>query len=516
MIAGGWLDRPAPSRITGRWLPGGPLAWLAGGAATIVGLAVALGPITAVAAASGIALLWLAIVGRAIRVVFLGALGLLVVGYAFFDRGIAHVGLGPVYLGEFVLLLAVPATIVGLARAKLSVVHLFLVAFMAWGAVRTVPYIGQYGLDALRDSVTWAYGFFAIAVSVTLGASEIPSMVRAYRRLVPFLVIWVPVAALMTTVAGAFNPVLPGSDVALISVKPGDAGVMLAGAAAFLLTGLFTWGRTRSALQEGLVWVVWLAAAAFAAAVSRGGMLAASMAVFSGLFVRRLTRWLLPISIGVLVLSAGWLANPQIDLRYRSLSVDQLVQNVTSIFTNANGTETQVTKEWRLAWWNKIVAYTIEGPYFWTGKGYGINLADVDGFQVTSDDSLRAPHSTHFEILARSGVPGLVSWIALQVAFAAAMLVAAYRAYRARSMALLALIAWSFVYWLAALVNASFDVYLGGPQGGIPFWADVGFGIFLCRLAADRVRIELEPVEQATGKPPGPDRRRVAIPPGLA
>ena len=311
------------------------------------------------------------------------------------------------------------------------------------------------------------------------------------------LVIWVPVAALLTTVAGSLIPTLPGSDVRLVFVKAGDEGVMLAGVAAFLLTGLFAWGRTRTTLQEGFVWVVWLAGLAFTAAANRGGMLAASMAVFSGLFVRRLTRWLLPLSIGVLVLSAGWLANPQIDLGARSLSVDQLVQNVTSIFTNANGTETQATKEWRLAWWDKIIGYTVDGPYFWTGKGYGINLADADGFQVNSDGSLRAPHSTHFEILARSGVPGLVSWFALQATFGAAMLLAAVRAYRARSNVLLALIAWSFVYWLAALVNSSFDVYLGGPQGGIPFWADVGFGIFLCRLAADRVRVELDPVEPA-------------------
>lgn len=513
MIASPRLGRLA---LPGGALRGGTLAWIGAAAAALTGLAVALGPLPTVGVACALGLAWLALVGRGIRLVFLGALGLLLVAYAFFDRGIAHVGIGPVYVGELVLILAVPATLIGLMRARLSVVHVALLIFMGWGAVRTVPYISQYGLDALRDSVTWAYGFFAIAVSVTLGAEHLPFLVRAYRRLVPLLVVWVPVAALLTTVAGSIIPVLPGSDVPLIYVKAGDEGVMLAGVAAFLLTGLFTWGRTRSALQEGLVWLVWLAGFAFTAAANRGGMLAASMAVFSGLFVRRLTRWLLPLSIGVVVLSAGWLANPQIDLGARSLSVDQLVQNVTSIFTNANGTETQATKEWRLAWWDKIIGYTIDGPYFWTGKGYGINLADADGFQVNSDGSLRAPHSTHFEILARSGVPGLISWFALQATFGMAMLLAAFRAYRARSTALLALIAWSFVYWLAAVVNSSFDVYLGGPQGGIPFWADFGFGIFLCRLAADGVRLELDPARPATVAAARPPRRRTAMPPSIA
>jgi hypothetical protein len=40
-----------------------------------------------------------------------------------------------------------------------------------------------------------------------------------------------------------------------------------------------------------------------------------------------------------------------------------------------------------------------------------------------------------------------------------------------------AIVGWIFAYWLAALVNASFDVYLEGPQGGIWFWSVIGLGI---------------------------------------
>ncbi len=201
----------------------------------------------------------------------------------------------------------------------------------------------------------------------------------------------------------------------------------------------------------------------------------------------------MPVALGTILLTGAWLANPQVDLGLiRNVSVDQLVGNVTSIFTNQNGTETNDTKEWRLAWWNKIIGYTIDGPYFWSGKGYGINLADSDGFQVNSDDSLRAPHSTHLEILARSGVPGLVSWVALQGVFAATMVVALVRAYRRRSTVLLAVITCVTVYWMAALVNSSFDVYLGGPQGGIPFWCDIGVGIVLSRMARQGTIIEAD------------------------
>ena len=37
---------------------------------------------------------------------------------------------------------------------------------------------------------------------------------------------------------------------------------------------------------------------------------------------------------------------------------------------------------------------------------------------------------------------------------------------------------------MAFLVNAAFDVFLEGPQGGIWFWSIMGFGI----VAADRQR----------------------------
>jgi len=36
---------------------------------------------------------------------------------------------------------------------------------------------------------------------------------------------------------------------------------------------------------------------------------------------------------------------------------------------------------------------------------------------------------------------------------------------------------WILAYWMAFLVNATFDVFLEGPQGGIWFWSIFGFGI---------------------------------------
>jgi len=494
-IPGGRLSLAPPP---GGWRIGSPAAAvpLVGIAcAILVGLAVALGPLGAVAAVLVLATAGIVLLGRRIVPVFLGSLGVLLIAYAFLGRGIAHVGIGPVYLGEFVLALAVPALLYSLRRAHISAVHVLLIAFMIWGAVRTVPYIGTYGIDALRDAVTWGYGFFALAVSFTLTPRMLPIMVRAYRRLALPLVAWMPIAAVLTLIYGSVLPAAPGSDVPLIYFKAGDSGVHLAGVAAFVLLGLYGWGRARVLVSDFLLWLAWLVSFAVVAAINRGGMVAASFAAFSGLFVRRLSRWLVPLGLGLLIVSAAWLVNPRVDLGIeRTVSVDQLVQNVTSIFTSQGGTQTEATKEWRLAWWGKIVGYTIQGPYFWTGKGYGINLAVDDGFTSVAESDLRAPHSTTFEVLARSGVPGLVLWLVLQVAFAATLLRAGFRARRAGNTALVAMLGWVFVYWSAALLNSSVDVYLDGPQGGIWFWAVIGLGLFLSRCAAEGTVVDLDPV----------------------
>jgi hypothetical protein len=41
---------------------------------------------------------------------------------------------------------------------------------------------------------------------------------------------------------------------------------------------------------------------------------------------------------------------------------------------------------------------------------------------------------------------------------------------------------WILIYWGAAMINGSFDVYLEGPQGGIWFWSIIGFGIVVAEV----------------------------------
>jgi O-antigen ligase len=171
----------------------------------------------------------------------------------------------------------------------------------------------------------------------------------------------------------------------------------------------------------------------------------------------------------------------------RAVTTTQWWENITSIFLGSGNAQLEGTKEFRLAWWKAIVQYTFDGPYFWTGKGFGINLATADGFQaVGADLSLRAPHNSHLSVLARMGVPGFLLWIILQLGFALFLLRALLAYRRSGDSQLAAVAAWVLVFWTAIMVNTSFDPYIEGPQGGIWFWALFGLGLVLIRLAPRR------------------------------
>lgn len=172
--------------------------------------------------------------------------------------------------------------------------------------------------------------------------------------------------------------------------------------------------------------------------------------------------------------------------RGRPATFAQVIDNILSVFGSSSDQGLEGSKQFRLEWWGTIVNYTAFGKYFWTGKGFGINLADDDGFQTTADRSLRAPHNSHITVLARMGVPGFALWVLLQASFGIGLLLALRRLRRAGDARLAAAAGWLLAYWIAMMVDTSFDPYLEGPQGGIWFWVVFGMGLVVIRLAARR------------------------------
>ena len=449
---------------------------LAVSAGALVGLAP---PYGFVAAFVGVSAIWLVALGARVERLFVVAVGVLFLGYAFFGRGLAYRGVPPVYVGEMVLALGAIASISALRIRRLHVLHLLIAAFMAWGAIRTVPFVGTYQIDAFRDGVVWGYALFAIAVSLTVRRSDIDSLLGAIERILPFYILWAPIAVLFSISAGSPDP----GSVPVLFVKTGDTGVNLAAAGALVIVGLST---MMTGARETLFWLPWLGTTALVGAVNRASMLAAMCAGVAFLFVRSSIRWIRVVLISAVLIGAIGLINPEVNLGIeRRLSFQQLATNLMSVVVPQNDPIVDGTKEWRLRWWDTIFKYTLEGPYFWTGKGFGINLADDDGFQVLESGALREPHNGHIAILARAGVPGLALWVLLQGGYAVSLLRAAWIARRNGQTVWVQVFGVLVVYWLASMTNMSFDVYLEGPQGGIPFWSSIGLGLASIKLAED-------------------------------
>ena len=172
---------------------------------------------------------------------FLVTLGLLLLGYASLGRGFAYLGMAPVYVGEMTLAFGLVATALSgqVLQVFRSPVAWLIVALSGWCALQTIRYVPQYGVDALRDAAEWGYGVFALMVAACMLAQpRWEQLLGWFRRCMPYLLVWIPLAWIIVRGADDLLPVVPGTDVKLVVFNHALASVHLAGAAAFTLLGL--------------------------------------------------------------------------------------------------------------------------------------------------------------------------------------------------------------------------------------------------------------------------------------
>ena len=401
-------------------------------------------------------------------------------GYAFFGKGYAYAGVPPLFITEGVLSLGLLLLLhTGCILSTFSAAPLLMYyALFILAIERTVPYVSVWGINALRDSVLVCYGLFSI-ITVALLLERPERVATTLRFLQWFSTVFVYVVPVLYALnaAGVLRriPGWPASGEPLIAIRAGEVGVHVCGCTLMGLLGLRrVSGYWNAVLLLDIVLI---------AALSRGGMLAivvpvAFVVVLSG-------RWRQLIGIGLLagtVLALLYIVDFNVPLHQsndRNLSVRQMVDNVVSITGSAGKGDLDDDKKWRLIWWKKIEAYTFAGPYFWSGKGFGVNLADADGFQGTdmSGPPLRSPHNSHLSILARMGVPGFALWIGVGLAWLVAMMDCILLAWRRGDQVWGDLMLLTVGYWMAIVVDASFDVALEAPMLGVWFWCLFGFGV---------------------------------------
>jgi hypothetical protein len=419
---------------------------------------------------------------------YLGWLTWVLLGYALLGRGFAYLGVGPIYIGEITLFFGL--VIWSLNRFSFEVLRLlpacFLAAFMFWNLTRSLPYLSEYGIATLRDAASWGYGFFAFIVATLLIArpERLRLLLDRFRKFVVIFAVVAPVAWLLELLYSDAIPRLPGSPGGIVDVKAGDLLVHLTGAAAFLISGL----AGASSLLSLFLAVMLCVNFPLMAFWNRGGMLAFLLAVaLASLLSPFKAKALYMLAVFALAFFVLFATDAKIQLSGLSsddveLSAEQLVMNLQSVVSanSANAGRLESTKQWRLEWWGKIVSYTFRGDYFWTGKGYGINLADDDDFhpkRIEDDTPLRSPHSIHMMFLARSGVPGLAFWLLVQATWALGMLIGHLRSRDRGDRRWAGLFLFLLAYWVAFMINASFDVFVEGPMGGIWLWTVYGVGL---------------------------------------
>jgi hypothetical protein len=312
------------------------------------------------------------------------------------------------------------------------------------------------------------------------------------------------VGGLLTYVSTSFVdfvPDWPGLGFPVIHVRAGESAVHLAGVAIFALLGL---------RKFSLPWTLALIVGLLMITPSRGAMLACLVPIALALVLSgKIRRLGLPLLCGAFVLSCSYVADIKVPLSGgRSAGAEQIVENFSSIFSKSDASNLDGTKEWRLRWWRAIEDYTFNGPYFWTGKGFGMGLAEEDGFVVGKElggPIVRSPHNAHYTMLARMGVPGLALWATVNITWFLMIFSQMYVARRNSDAQWANVFIWVGCYELSALIDATFDVALEGPMLGIWFWSLFGFGI-----AATMIYRYLLSVQPATGDPqaartvPGP------------
>ncbi len=420
-----------------------------------------------------------AVARRTIRGRFVTLLAVVLLGYALAGRGFAYVGAPPLFIGEITLGVGLVAfsTARGWTRVLGDARLWPLLGLCAWGLCRTLPFASADPMNAVRDGMVWGYAAFAVVMAslVVDRPAVLGRLVVLYRRFAKVFLLGIPVAFVLYHFAEGAIPKWPwAGNVGVVQVKEGDVLVHLGGILAFWIAGLggpISWG-----------WIVVLTLdAAVMGVIDRAGMVA-FLAVFAASVAFRPRHRLAGRAAATVVVAAAllWASNLSVPIpggKGRVISFDQELTNLTSTVGDSGNEGLDSNKEWRLNWWKEIRRYTFHGPYFWKGKGFGINLADDDGFQVLADHSLRNPHSVHMTMLARGGVPMLALWVAVQATFVGVMGWEMLRARRAKRPMWEGLFFWLAAYWMAFLINGSFDVFLEGPMGGIWFWTVYGTGI---------------------------------------
>ena len=419
------------------------------------------------------------------KTIFISTLAL----YIYLGKGIAYGYFAELLLLIGILLLIKQRRSVNLMKGNTSYILYFLLFINLFYLARGIVYFGI--MDTIRDSFILNYIYFVfILLLFQANIEEVLKSIFKIYKYYPVVLFSMYILSLNDFIG---NISIFG-DVHLLFFKFGDIGVHLFVAFILQITNLNRYKKPFDLLNYLCIFILFSVASSY----SRSGMLSFIIAFLVFYYflndkaVKDQLRSFVKYVPIVFVISLLFLSKFKVadNFQGRTVGVEQVALNFTSIFSTSEEGGLNDNKIWRLLWWGQIIDYTFNGPFFVAGKGLGISLADDDQILTTDlEGDLRSPHNFSLSVLARYGVfifTIWLYWIILQLK-------------RIKTINLSKLQLVIICIQIAFLFNANFDVFLEGPMGAFPFWVFVGidlifnyFKLYNTSLEHDLFKISLE------------------------
>jgi len=387
--------------------------------------------------------------------------------YIYLGKGIAYGYFAEILLTVGVLLLIKQRRTVNLIKGKSSYI-LYLLLFINLFFI--VNGFLKYGVfDTLRDSFIINYIYFTFIL--LLFQDSIQDLLKSIFKIYKYYPV-ILFSLYMVSLNDYIGTISVFGDVHLLFFKFGDISVHLFIVFILQITRLIEYKKPFDLINYLLIFILFSVASSY----SRSGMLSFIIAfIFFYYFLndmivknqlKSFVRYLpIVFAISLFFLSKFKVAD---NFQGRTVGVEQVALNFTSIFSTSEEEGLNDNKVWRLLWWGQIIDYTFNGPYFIAGKGLGINLSDDDQILTTDlEGDLRSPHNFSLSILARYGVFLFIIWIYWVI----------IQIKRIKQLNLSKLQLVIICIQIAFLFNSNFDVFLEGPMGAFPFWVFVGIDL---------------------------------------
>ena len=419
------------------------------------------------------------------KTIFISTLAL----YIYLGKGIAYGYFAELLLLIGILLLIKKRRSVNLMKSNTSYILYFLLFINLFYLARGIVHFGI--MDTIRDSFILNYIYFVFIL--LLFQANIEEVLKSIFKIYKYYSV-VLFSLYILSLNDFIGSISIFGDVHLLFFKFGDIGVHLFVAFILQITNLNRYKKPFDLLNYLCIFILFSVASSY----SRSGMLSFIIAFLVFYYflndkaVKDQLRSFVKYVPIVFVISLLFLSKFKVadNFQGRTVGVEQVALNFTSIFSTSEEGGLNDNKIWRLLWWGQIIDYTFNGPFFVAGKGLGISLADDDQILTTDlEGDLRSPHNFSLSVLARYGVfifTIWLYWIILQLK-------------RIKTINLSKLQLVIICIQIAFLFNANFDVFLEGPMGAFPFWVFVGidlifnyFKLYNTSLEHDLFKISLE------------------------